>query len=409
MKFFKRFIKCPAFWLMAIAGLATNSQANVIHVPGDQQTIQAGLDAASSGDTVLVAAGTYYENILWPELNGIRLFGAGMNACIIDGSNQGSVMRFDSIDIIDTLTAVRGFTLTNGNALPPWPESQGGGVYIFAANPILEELNITGNTADDFGGGIYIWGGAAPIIRYCLVTDNTAASNGGLHCLGAEPILDHVTFSGNNPGGLYFDTRGYPLIENSIVAFNFDYGVRLQGTSFGTTTIGIAYSDTRDAVQEIGYSNVDWLGVNIDADPLFVDRDTGDFHLMSDSPCIDAGDPEYEYDPDGTITDMGPFYFEQATGISEYSQLPIALSLQQNYPNPFNARTTIKYALPHSSFVNLDIFDLLGRKVTTLVSTNQPAGYHQVTWDAAGKSSGMYFYRIQAAGRSESGKMLLLK
>ena len=88
---------------------------------------------------------------------------------------------------------------------------------------------------------------------------------------------------------------------------------------------------------------------------------------------------------------------------------PISLQLNQNYPNPFNAHTTINYALPKPSYVTIEVFDLLGRKVETLVDERQHAGYHQATWNADDFSSGVYFYKLQAGDYSESKRMVLLK
>lgn len=89
--------------------------------------------------------------------------------------------------------------------------------------------------------------------------------------------------------------------------------------------------------------------------------------------------------------------------------LPENIRLFQNYPNPFNANTTIGYNLPKTSIVSIGIYDLLGRKVEALVDEKQPAGYHQVTWNAKDVSSGTYFYRIQAEDFDETKRMLLLK
>ena len=89
--------------------------------------------------------------------------------------------------------------------------------------------------------------------------------------------------------------------------------------------------------------------------------------------------------------------------INEYS---IQLS---NYPNPFNPTTTIQYDLPHRSEVQITIFDLLGRKVTTLMAETQDAGYRSIQWDAAGFPSGMYFYQIRAGEYVQTRKTVLLK
>jgi len=86
-----------------------------------------------------------------------------------------------------------------------------------------------------------------------------------------------------------------------------------------------------------------------------------------------------------------------------------SFSISQNYPNPFNATTAIQYNLPEQSQVIINIYDILGRKVQTLVNKQQPTGYHQVIWNANDKTSGMYFYKIQAGEYSEAKKMVLLK
>ncbi|MFQ3597810.1 MAG: T9SS type A sorting domain-containing protein [Chloroherpetonaceae bacterium] len=88
---------------------------------------------------------------------------------------------------------------------------------------------------------------------------------------------------------------------------------------------------------------------------------------------------------------------------------PSAFNLAQNYPNPFNPSTTIEYQLPSASFVKLDVFDALGRKVSTLVNERKGAGTHQVNFNAAGLASGTYFYKLQVGDRVETRKMLLVK
>ncbi len=101
---------------------------------------------------------------------------------------------------------------------------------------------------------------------------------------------------------------------------------------------------------------------------------------------------------------------EDQTGISDDdSDLPVEFTLNQNYPNPFNPATTIDYALPEPLHVSVEIFDILGCKVETLVNKEQPAGYHQVIWHASDYSTGIYFYRLRAGSYTETKKMMLLK
>jgi len=99
------------------------------------------------------------------------------------------------------------------------------------------------------------------------------------------------------------------------------------------------------------------------------------------------------------------------TGVVNYSltSLPEVFRISQNYPNPFNAQTIIQYSLPVTSDVTINIYDLLGHKVETLVKAKQQAGYHHAIWQSDGFPSGVYFYNIQAGDYVEIKKMMLLK
>ena len=104
------------------------------------------------------------------------------------------------------------------------------------------------------------------------------------------------------------------------------------------------------------------------------------------------------------------------TGVTgdETLRIPKEFSLVQNYPNPFNPTTIIHYALPRSSFINLIIYDLLGREVRILVNQIQKAGEHSIIWDgnnAAGQRvpSGVYLYQLRASNKVQTKKMLLIK
>ena len=89
--------------------------------------------------------------------------------------------------------------------------------------------------------------------------------------------------------------------------------------------------------------------------------------------------------------------------------VPSGFSLAQNYPNPFNPTTTISFTLPEAGEVTLEVYNILGQRVTVLADGFFGAGTHQVTWDASNVSSGVYFYRLVAGSFSESRKMLLMK
>ncbi len=109
------------------------------------------------------------------------------------------------------------------------------------------------------------------------------------------------------------------------------------------------------------------------------------------------------------------YEFDQLVDVPQSSQpLPESFELSQNYPNPFNPTTTISYSLPRRSNVTIEIFNLLGQRIRTLVDESQSSGPHRVDWDgrdAAGKtvSSGVYLYRLKAGESVQSKKMILLK
>mgnify|MGYP003328717481 FL=1 len=94
--------------------------------------------------------------------------------------------------------------------------------------------------------------------------------------------------------------------------------------------------------------------------------------------------------------------------------LPTEFALNQNYPNPFNPSTQIQYALPEETRVVISIYDLMGRKVRTLVNDVQDAGYRSVMWNATNDmgrlvSAGVYIYSIQAGDFIQNRKMVLMK
>ncbi len=89
--------------------------------------------------------------------------------------------------------------------------------------------------------------------------------------------------------------------------------------------------------------------------------------------------------------------------------IPSDFKLYQNYPNPFNPSTTIKFAIPKESYTKLEIFNILGEKVTTLVSEMLSPGAYKYKWDAGRYSSGVYFYRIIADSFIQTKKLLLVK
>jgi hypothetical protein len=96
--------------------------------------------------------------------------------------------------------------------------------------------------------------------------------------------------------------------------------------------------------------------------------------------------------------------------IKEINKLiPLSYKVMQNYPNPFNPSTTIELSLPKASDVRIEVYNIAGQKVQTLLNEKMPAGGHQVEFTAQNLSSGVYFYRIQADKFQDVKKMVLLQ
>ena len=205
------------FLIAVMMIVCTVTYATIINVPGDYIIIQAGLNAATQGDTVLVQPGTYQENIFWTAVSSIKLFSAGDSSnTIIDGDGNSTVLYFPGLGIIDTTSVIRGFRITNGGNV-----EYGGGIYMTHSSPIIERCLVDNNIV---GGGIYCNNFSRAIIRYSRISQNNEggiifadnstgevahcdivgnSNEGGISCLNSSPTLTDVTISGNTAGGIY--------------------------------------------------------------------------------------------------------------------------------------------------------------------------------------------------------------
>ena len=225
-------------------------ETTIINVPGDYPTIQAGIDAASDGNTVLVQPGTYYENI---NFNGKNITVGSLflttqdssyiSQTIIDGNQNGSVVTFENVE--DTTAVLSGFTITNGYSgyvgggidcyySNPSLDNvtitsnsaiyKGGGIYCDHSSPNLKNVTISGNSSNFNGGGIYSYSSSLNLQKV-TITGNFANSNGGgISCYDSSPSLANVTITGNSAtygGGIYFDESSPSFdIENRCDIYN---------------------------------------------------------------------------------------------------------------------------------------------------------------------------------------------
>ena len=199
---------------------------DTIHVPADQPTIQAGIDVALEGDIVLVAPGTYVENISFLG-KAITVQGEqGTESTIIDGNQSGSVVLFNNNEGQDSI--LDGFTLQNGNGTEaPGQGPSGGGICCFDVSPTVTNCTISGNTIEDiysFGGGIYCRGSSLTVTN-CIITENTVYNmGGGICCWYSTLTMDNCVIANNDVvyygGGVYCSVNSTATITNCMIAEN---------------------------------------------------------------------------------------------------------------------------------------------------------------------------------------------
>ncbi len=151
---------------------------------------------------------------------------------------------------------------------------------------------------------------------------------------------------------------------------------------------------------------------------FFVSFDDNTLAIKSGLKTLDIKNAEYpvtlytnaDVTINGTTYKKGSKFVSNTGSINiEVVETPTEFSLEQNYPNPFNPSTTISFAIPESGNVKVNIYDMLGRKVKSLVNENMDAGYHKVTINASELASGVYLYTLEAGNISLTRKMMLLK
>ncbi len=317
-------------WFLVMAVISSvvipNAAADTLHVPAQYPTLQAAVDAAVTGDVVVVANGTWTG----PGNKDVRLVGVdiairsadGPKSCILDCESTPEIpFRGFLIESGETrATVIQGFTIRRGSTLSGAVSDpfNGGGIRILGSSPTIRDCvfedNLAGcwggalyaghggtplitnctfrhNYSNDDGGAIFSWNGAQPEVRDCLFVDNDARVTGGAITAFDTIFVRHVTIVGSDaPFGAAIYAFGGE-ISNSIL-----WGNGL-GPIDGSTSV-------RYSIVEGGQAGVG----NLDVDPLFA---LDGYHLRQQSPAIGAGDPAFvpvlgEVDIDGQPRFIGP-------------------------------------------------------------------------------------------------------
>lgn len=341
--------------LMGFMSFTNNLYSKDINIPADYQRIQEGIDASLNGDRVIVSSGTYNEVIDFKGKAIALKSSDGAEKTIIDGSGlDDSVIKCISGESSDTI--LDEFTITKGagksleglkcgggmvnlessptvsncifleNIVGAGPSgSIGGGMYNKNSNSNIKNCDFISNQANNGagirndnsnvtiencrflsntsfnGGGGLVNTNSSSIIKYCVFANNNASGDGGALFNNGKLELINCTIAKNSSrdgGGLL--EAGQSTIINSI--FYANSGSPILGRNGGNALV--SYSNFQG-----GYSHPQESG-NIDANPIFLDEANNDFHLQSNSPCIDVGDPTLR-DLDGTRSDMGALFYDK--------------------------------------------------------------------------------------------------
>ena len=348
--------------LLSIA--ATQSVAENRLVPGDYPTIQQAIQASDNGDVVVVGPGTYFETISFLGKN-ITVTSTDPNdpdivaGTVINGNNQGSVVTFNSGETSEAV--LTGFTITGGYGTSVSEIGNyifwGAGVFCYGASPTIKGNVITDNIGPieiigdnqaqwrlSYGAAIGCFVSGATITnniiknnsgyagaifvagddKICnnLIYDNSAVVGGGVIILGGQLINNTIVGNdtnasaqvGSGPGGnlyIIFDSGfSQSLVLNNIIC-NATSGGGISGEGAIDESV-ISFNNVwgNSPVNYTQLSDRTGTSGNISQDPLFVDAGAKDFHLQMNSPCIDAGDPDYvpypwQRDIDGDYAVMG--------------------------------------------------------------------------------------------------------
>jgi hypothetical protein len=429
--------------LLALSALALllvvppNAPAGTLHVPAQYPTIGAALGAALPGDEIFVAPGTYSppsgESFpLTMSTNGVKLFGSGMGITVLDAQGTAGVIRHTATNG----GRVSGFTITGGLA------PDGGGIHVTAGNAEIDHNLIVGNGAEDRGSGILLdrpsGPAIAPWIHHNVVWENFDATpadegdpHGVFHFGQTFGVVEHNLIGRSDGNGLLTVTGATPSLRHNIFIENGIVGPPARGRGICWTSgtppslfhnlffanvlaaiLWPAGGGNMSGAFANSVSSTDLVYGNLDANPLLVDPDGGDFHLQSESPAIDAGDPALPLDPDGTIADLGPFFFDQGgTGAPPGPLHDFRIAVA---PNPFQSVTSVSFAHERGASVGAEVVDVRGRLVRRLDGGACTAGTCRLEWDGRDESDarvagGVYLVRVTVDGVARSTPVLLLR
>ena len=337
------------------------------------------------------------------------------------------------------------------NAQDLFPESVNGSLYGFNGTYLSEDDLVPGT-----GYWLNFFADGSSVIQGESFTELTIELSEGWNLISG--ISDEIPIGGiNDPGNIIVDGTIYGFQEVYVTAETIEPGKAywIYAITDGDITISSgsparirsSFTDRTEKANKLRFNGSNlYFGVPIPeeemlsyqlppkppegafdvrfSDNMKVAENSGTIEIMNnseqlvisydikdDADWILSGDEEYRLSGSGEIVVYGNVI---GFTLNKVTEIPLAYSVLQNYPNPFNPVTTIRYNLPEYSHVSIIIYDLLGRRVTTLINKAEKPGYKSIVWDGTdsfGKqvSAGVYLYQIRAGNYTRVRKMALLK
>ncbi len=356
-------------------------------------------------------------NRIWSSLPGVATYitsgavFAPNGDLILDGSNN-RLLRINNTNGSTVWSAI-GLPMIVGqlepvifnNTVYTW-RNIGGAVYIQAIDLVTGLLKYNKQIPDTYPGGpnqqtAFMVGNNGIIYAYKEGDNVTALQDNGsaLNILWTTPIAGDSPFSTIAEGPdstIYVPSSGKILRLGKTSGVVMDSSITLGGTSLFTVRIAVG----SDGKVYVATSNT-FLCANPNLSTIFTQTITG-----LNTSGIALG-PNNTLAIAGNGTDLR-VYKTSVTLVGNEST-PVVYKLEQNYPNPFNPTTNIKFDIPKNTFVSLKVYDVLGKEVAVLINEERNAGSYRVDWNASVYTSGVYFYKLESNGFSETKRMLLVK
>lgn len=327
--------------------------------------------------------------------------------CVISGNaGSGIVIHEDATTALIDHCWVSG----NGNS----------GIVVNGIASTIQNSFIFNNHAEN-GGGISVPGSGDVDILWTVVAGNTASGAGGGIFSAGSTDLDHCTIAGNQAsyaGSGFTDFHGGSDITNTIVASNVgQYQIYMDvGADILFSAIyGDHPFNPSEFAYDPGFGEIDRTNLNGDScdtynnlflDPLFMNPENQDYRLMEPSPCINAGDPEYPLDSDGSVSEIGSYPYLTDSVNAEYVNLPDIFDITC-YPNPTNAFVNIRNNSKYD-IVNIKLFDLLGRECNIRTNSYSMTG-RTISVNMESLPSGSYFLSVHSKHHETTKKIYLLR